>query len=95
MQEINKELTKEKDEAEREGQEAGSRCSTLEAQLRDAQEEKGVLIEQVDTMSTSCLVCIWKTCLLGCLIPCALSLHSAEYTHSCNQHSEQCSHIAA
>ena len=58
MQAINKELTKDKDEAEREVQEAQARCSTLEAQLRDSQEEKGVLFEQVDIMSTSCSECI-------------------------------------
>ena len=60
MQAINEKLIKDKDKALRQEQEAQARCSTLEAQLRDVQEEKGVLFEQVDIMCTSCLGCIVK-----------------------------------
>jgi len=55
------ELIKDKDKASRQGQEAQTRCSTLEAQLRDVQEEKGVLFEQVDVTCTSCLGCNAKS----------------------------------
>lgn len=48
-QAINKELAKARDEAEKQAHERNARCSLLEAQLRDSQEEKEVLSEQVCT----------------------------------------------
>ena len=46
-QAINKELIKARDEAGKQAHERHTRCSLLEAQLRDSQEEKAVLSEQV------------------------------------------------
>ena len=54
----NKELARARDEAESRAQEVNTRCSLLEAQLRDSQEERGVLSEQVRaTLTLHLTVC--------------------------------------